>query len=325
MKHRMVFAAMAASVIIAGACADRDGGERLVTEPPSGGKPVVSYVTSGAVAVVDRRTHRLTPVTADASRSGISASIATGSSDVPPLQLTIGEPGIARSGGKAVFTFTDDAHHKHQMVLLYRSPGGPPAAVQHYTDGVLVNTTAYVWGKTSNGWVRTQSTMQSLRNGALVGTITYTTVPAKPGSTGGPIDMVMLDRAPVVSTMQKAVGAFAYGLAYALGPEDAKAQTYSFYDCRIYWLHYVGSAVALAAAASALGAAPELTPMLLSAFVSALTSTAIYEDQLLECIIAHQSLASGGFGGGGGAFWPDGKWDCFEGSYSAHCTTAFTV
>ena len=38
MKHRMAFAAMAASAIVA-ACADRDGGERLATEP-GGGKPV---------------------------------------------------------------------------------------------------------------------------------------------------------------------------------------------------------------------------------------------------------------------------------------------
>jgi hypothetical protein len=324
MKHRMAFAAMAASVIIAGACADQDGGERLATEP-SGGKPVVSYVTSGAVAVVDRRTHRLTPVTADASRSGISASIASGSKDAPPLQFSNGEPGIARSGGKAVFKFTDDAHHQHAIVLLYRSPGGPPAAMQHYTDGVLVNTTAYVWGRTSSGWVRTQSVMQSLRNGALVGTYTNTTVPTKPGSGGGPIQTVMLDHAPVASPLQKAVGAFAYGLAYALGPEDAKAQLYNFYDCRIDWLHYVGSAVVLAAAATALSAAPALTPILISAFVSALTTTAIYEDQLLDCILSHQTLASGGFGGGGGASWPDGKWDCFDGSYSAHCTTAFTI
>lgn len=324
MKHRMAFAALAASAIIAGACADRDGGERLMTEP-SGGKAMVSYVTSSSAAFVDPRTHRLTPVTADASHTGVSASISAGSISTTAFQLSDNDPGIARTGGKAIYKFTDDSHHQQAIVLLYRSTGGPPAAMQHYTDGVLVSTTAYGWSRTSSGWLRTQSVMQSLRNGVLVGTYSTATAPAKPGSGGGPVETVMLERAPVASPMQKAVGAFAYGLAFALGPEGAKAQTYSVYDCRIDWLRYVGSAVVLAAAASAIGAAPVLTPILISAFVAALTSTAIYEDQLLDCILSHQSLASGSFGSGGASTWPSGKWDCFDGSYAAHCTTAFTL
>ena len=324
MKHRMAFAALAASAIVAGACEDREGGEHLFTEP-SGGKPVVSYVTSRSAAVVDPRTHRLTPVSVEATGRGISASIAGASSDAPPLQVSNGEPGLAKTGGKAVFKFTDDARHQHQIVLLYRNTGGPPAAMQHYTDGVLVTTTSYAWGRTGSGWVRTQSVMNSLRNGTLIGTYTTTTVPTKPGSGGGPIQTVMLDHAPAVSPLQKAVGAVAYGLAYALGPEEAKAQTYNFYDCRIEWMHYVGSAIVLAAAGSALAAVPAATPLLISGFIAALMTTAIYEDQLLDCILSHQSLASGGFGGGGGASWPDGKWDCFNGSYAAHCTTAFTL
>ncbi|HMI58661.1 MAG TPA: hypothetical protein VK511_11460, partial [Gemmatimonadaceae bacterium] len=111
MKHRMAFAAMAASAIIAGACADQDGGERLMTEP-SGGKPMVNYVTSRSAAIVDPRTHRLTPVTADASHDGVSASIAAGSVSTTAFQLSNNDPGIARTGGTAIYKFTDDSHHK---------------------------------------------------------------------------------------------------------------------------------------------------------------------------------------------------------------------
>jgi hypothetical protein len=322
MKHRMAFSVMAASAIVAGACADRDGGERLMTAP-SGGKPMVSYVTSSFAAIVDPRTHRLTPVTADASHDGVSASIAAGSVSTTAFQLSDNDPGIARTGGTAIYKFTDDSHHKQAIVLLYRNTGGPPTAMQHYTDGVLVSTSAYGWSRTSTGWVRTQSVMQSLRNGVLVGTYTTATVPAKPGSGGGPVQTVMLERAPVASPMQRVVGAFAYGLAFALGPEEAKAQNFAFYDCRLEWLRFAASAFVLAAASSAMAAAPALTPILISTFVSALASTAIYEDQLLDCILSHQGLASGGFGGG--ANWPPGKWDCLDGSYAAHCTTAFTL
>jgi hypothetical protein len=324
MKHRMAFAAMAACAIIAGACADQDGGERLMTEP-SGGRPVVSYVTSSSAAIVDPRTHRLTAVTADASHDGVRASISAGSVSTTAFQVLDNEPGVARIGGRTIYKFTDDSHHVQEIVLLYRSTGGPPAAMQHYVDGVLVSTSAFGWMRTSGGWLRTQRVMQSLRNGVLVGTYTTATAPGKPGSGGGPVQTVMLEHAPVASPLQKVVGAFAYGLAFALGPDDAKAQTFSIYDCRLEWLRYVGSAVVLAAAGSAVGVAPALTPILISTFVAALTTTAIYEDQLLDCILLHQGLAAGGFGSGGASTWPSGKWDCFDGSYAAHCTTAFTI
>ena len=246
MKHRMAFSAMAACAIIAGACADQDGGERLMTEP-SGGTPVVSYVTSSSAAIVDPSTHRLTAVTADASHDGVRASIAAGGVSTTAFQVLDNEPGIARVGGRTIYKFTDASNHKQEIVMLYRSTGGPPASMQHYIDGVLVSTTAFGWMRTSNGWLRTQSVMQSLRNGVLVGTYSTATAPQKPGSGGGPVQTVMLEHAPVASPLQKFVGAFAYGLAFAMGPEDASAQTYSVYDCRLEWLRYVGSAVVLAA------------------------------------------------------------------------------
>jgi len=323
MKYRMAYAALAAGVITAAACADRDGGQRLSTEP-SGEAPVLKYVSSRTAAIVDPKTHRLEPVAADATRRGISASITAGSNDEPPLTVSNNAPGVARTGGTAIFKFTDDAKHQHAIVLLYRSGGGPPAAMQHYTDGALVSTSAYAWAKTSSGWIRTRSLLQSVRNGALVGTYTTTTVLPKPGS-GGPAQMVMLDRKPVVSPLRKSVGAIAYGLAYAMGPQSAKAQLYQIYNCRIEWMRYVGASAVLAAAAVAVSAAPALTPFLVSAFISALATEGIFEDQLLDCIINHNGLVLDGSGAGGGASSGPMTWDCLEGSFAAHCTTPFTL
>ncbi|HEV7705204.1 MAG TPA: hypothetical protein VGO46_12970 [Gemmatimonadaceae bacterium] len=322
MKHRMAFAAMAACASIAGACADRDGGDRLMTEP-SGGQAMVRYVTTSGVGIVNPRTHRLESVSLPAPQ-GVSASVNGGSGVDDAMQISSTAPGVARTGGKASWTFTDDTKHVQKIVLLYRAGGGPPAAMQHYTDGALVSTTAYTWGRTSMGWVRTSSLMQSVRNGVLVGTYSTTTVPTKPGSGGGPIQTVRLDRAPAVSPLRRAIGSVAYALAFAFAPQDATAQFY-FYACRLEWLRYAGAAALLVGAGSALAAAPEFTPLLLTAFIGALTTAAAFEDVLIDCMLAHESLATGGFGAGGGSTWPSGKWDCFEGSYAAHCTTAFTI
>jgi hypothetical protein len=215
----------------------------------------------------------------------------------------------------------------HKIVFLYLA-GGPPSAMQHYTDGVLVSTTAYTWARTQLGWVRTRSYMQSVRNGSLVGTYTTTTVPVKSG-TGGPIETVRLERAPAVGPVQKTLGALAYALAFAFAPQDATAQFY-FYNCRQEWLKYGGSAALLSAAAVALAGAPELTPALASTFVSLLFATAALEDLLIDCMLKYDSVSSGGFiyggsGGGGSAGWPPDKWDCFLGSFASRCTTNWVL
>jgi len=56
------------------------------------------------------------------------------------------------------------------------------------------------------------------------------------------------------------------------------------------------------------------------------------EDLLIDCMIANDTVASGGFGGsggfasGGGTGGAGGGYnDCLEGSYAAHCTTPFTL
>jgi hypothetical protein len=243
------------------------------------------------------------------------------------MQIESNAPGIARTGGRASWSFIDDAKHVQKIVMLYRTGGGPPAAVQHYTDGALVSTTALAWARTSTGWVRTRSYLQVVRGGALAGTYTTTTVPARPGTGGGPIQTVRLDRAPAVSPMQKALGSVAYALAFAFAPQDATAQGFYFSECRQEWLRYAAAAAVLAGASAAIAAAPEFTPALLTAFAAALATTAALEDALIDCMLRHDSLSSGGFsaGGGSGGAWPPGKWDCLEGSYAAHCTTAFTI
>jgi hypothetical protein len=321
MHHRIAIMAIAAAALISGACADQNGGRRLATEP-SDTNPVVSYVTTGSAAVFNPRTHRLEAVTSAHGQSGVSASIAGGSITSEGLQVASYAPGVARTGGRASWSFTDDVNRVHKIVMLYRT-AGPPSVMQHYTDGVLVSTTAYTWATTQLGWVRTRSYMQSVRNGALVGTYTTTTVVAKTG-TGGPIETVRLDRAPAVSPVQRTLGALAYALAFAFAPQDATAQGFYFYLCRQEWLKYGGSAALLSGAAVALAAAPELTPALLTTFIGLLATTAALEDLLIDCMLKYDSVSSGGFGAGA-ATWPPEKWDCFEGSYAAHCTTAFTL
>ena len=165
--------------------------------------------------------------------------------------------------------------------------------------------------------------MQVVNKGALVGTYT-TTSPIRPGTGTGPVDMVRLDRAPRVSPMQRVFGAAMYGLAYAFAPQDATAQGLSMYRCRVEWLRFSSAAIIVFAAGSALSAAPVLTGILLSSFVSAITSAAIAEDALLDCILNHSQLTFNSFSGGGAGVATD-KWNCFGGSFSAHCTTAWTV
>jgi hypothetical protein len=328
MQHRIAIMAIAAAALIIGACADQEGGTRLATEPGST-NPVVSYVTTRSAAVVNPGTHRLETVTSKPGRSGVSASVVGASVSDAGLQVPSYAPGVAGTGGRASWSFIDDAKHVQKIVFLYRVTGGPPAAMQHYTDGALVSTTAYAWGRTQLGWVRTNSYMQVVRNGILVGTYLTTTAPAPPKTgTGGPISTVRLDRAPVVSPVQKTLGTLAYALAFAFAPQDATAQGFYFYACRQEWLRYAAAAAVLAGTAAAIVAAPEFTPAIATAFVAALATTAALEDALIDCMLRNDSLSSGGFSssaGAGGAAWPTGKWDCFEGSYAARCTTAFTL
>jgi hypothetical protein len=326
MQHRIAIMAGAAAALIVAACADQNGRTPLATEPGDT-NPVASYTTTGVPAIIDPKTHLPVDVTSGAWRGGVSASVVASSVTGEGLQVASNAPGVAPTSGHASWTFTDDAKHVQRIVLLYRI-GGPPAAMQHYIDGVLVSTTAYTWAKTQTGWVRTRSFMQSVRNGNLVGTFTTTSTPAKPG-TGGPIQTVRLDRAPAVSPLQRTLGGVAYALAFAFAPQDATAQGFYFAACRQEWLRYAAAAAVLAGAAAAIAAAPEFTPAIITAFAAALATTAAMEDLLIDCMLAHDSVSSGGFGGGGfggagGGGAPPSK-TCFEGSYAAHCTTAFTL
>lgn len=329
MQHRIAVIVIAAAALIGGACADQDGGPRLATEPRVG-TPTVRYVTTRSAAIVNPVTHRLEAVTAGRIPDGVSATIVGSTVTSYGMHVDPYEPGLAPSAGQASWTFTDTLKHVHKLVLLYRTGGGPPAAMQHYTDGALVSTTAYSWLKTSIGWLRTRSYMQSVRNGALVGTYTTVTTLLTVNTGTSPAQPVRLERTPAESPLQRTLGTVAYALAFAFAPQDATAQGFYFYDCRQEWLRYGVAAALLSGAAAGIAAAPELTPVLLTAFIGALGTTAAAEDLLIDCMLAHESVASGGFGsggygGGGGTGGTGGGSDCLEGSYAAQCTTAFTL
>jgi len=332
MQHRTAISAIVAAALIVGACSDQAGGNPLSTEPATA-PPAATYVTTTSVAIVNPKTHRLETVTTHTAPAGVSASIAGGTTTYNGMQVFPNEPGVAPVAGHGSWTFTDTLKRVQNLVFLYRTGGGPPAAMQHYTNGVLVSTTAFVWGKTTQGWVRTRSYMQSVRNGSLVGTYTTVTSIAPSGTGTTPVQPVRFDRPPVVGPVQHALGTVAYALAFAFAPRDATAQFY-FYDCRQEWLRYAGAAALIAGAGAALAAAPELTPVLLTGFIAALATAGAMEDVLIDCMLAHESVASGGFGTGGFSFGGGGggtgsgsagDTDCLEGSYAAHCTTPFTL
>jgi hypothetical protein len=331
MHHRTAVIAIAGAALALAACADQEGESRLFTEPGNA-TPTLSYVTTSSAAIVNPKTHRLESVSAASTPAGVSASIVGSTVTSSGMQVGSFEPGVAAAAGAGSWTFTDSLKHVQKIVLLYRTGGGPPAAMQHYTDGALVSTTAYSWMKTSTGFLRTRSFMQSVRNGTLIGTYTTTTNLPKSPLNPGPVQTVRLVHPPSVSPVQRTLGSVAYALAFAFAPQDATAQTYYFYSCRQQWLRYAVAAALLSGSAAAIAAAPELTPALMTVFIGALGTAAAAEDALLDCMLENNSLASGrtggagGFASGGGTGGAGGGYDdCLQGSYAAHCTTPFTL
>jgi len=334
MKHRIACAAMAVCVVIAGACADRDGGDGLMTGP-SGGNPMVRWVTSSSAAIVNPKTHRLEAVTSPLpSGGGASASVASGVGDGAPLQVPNGSPGIETRSGYIGTGFTDASKHQHALIFLYSPTGGPPAVMQHYVDGALTSTSAYSWQRTSTGWTRTQTVLRAVRNGALVGTYTTTTVPAKPGS-GGPASVVRLD-VPRSNGLRQAIVRATYALALVFAPNEANAQLLfpvwpAVGACFQEWMKYAAAAATVVYIETLIDAAPILTPALAMQFIGAAVLLGAAEDLLLNCMLAHQpgpfhydGSGAGAVGGAGGGGLPASK-ECLAGSYAAHCTTAFTL
>jgi len=334
MKHRMAIAAIAAAALIIGACADRgDGASRLFTEPGGeGGKgdAQVSYVTTGRASVVDPRTHRLRTVTPNAtSAGGVSASIAAGGTG-SLLLVPNGSPGVAKTSGYFAMRFTDQALHKHTVVLLYSLFGGPPAAIQHYIDGAIASTTTYSWQKVSTGWLRTASLTREVRSGALVGTYSTTTTIAPTGGGGGPAIPVRLEHQPQPNGVQRMLNSVAYSLAFTLAPQDASAQIVSpaISACLQEWLKYAAAAGVIVGIEVLIAEAPVLSAFLAAQFATALALLGAAEDMLLKCMISNQPgtfMFFGGAGGGGGTGSGGGDSDCLAGSYAAHCTTPFTL
>jgi hypothetical protein len=334
MKHRMAIAAIAAAALVIGACADRgDGASRLFTEPGGeGGKgdAQVRYVTTGIASVVDPRTHRLQPVRQTAERSdGVSASI-TASGTGSLLLVPNGSPGIAKTSGYYVMRFTDQALHKHTVVLLYSLFGGPPAAMQHYVDGAIASTTIYSWQRVSTGWVRTASLTREVRAGALVGTYSTTTTIAPISGGGGPAIPVRLEHQPEANPVRRMLNSIAYSLALTLAPQDASAQIVSpaIGACLQEWLKYAAAAGVVVGVEVLIAEAPVLSAFLAAQFATALALLGAAEDMLLKCMISNQPgtfMFFGGAGGGGGSGSGGGDSDCLAGSYAAHCTTPFTL
>jgi len=331
MKHRMALAAIVASALIVGACGERDGeGGRYSTEPVAGGPNSVAsgvhYITTGVAEVRDPRTGRLLKVPPAASASThASASVVAGSGSGEAMQIPFSSPGLASKGGTSVASFTDDANHHHVLALLYSGIGGPPAAIQHYVDGSLVSTSAYTWQKTPTGWLRTHSLLQVVRNGTLYGTYTTNTTSTVPSKPGGPAQPVRFDHAPAVGPLQQLIGRVAYGLAFALAPQDASAQAGIFVGpCKQDFLKYSAAAAIVVGITVTIGEVPIITPLLISQLISSLALLAGTEDLLLDCVVGHMQMFGNSGGGGGGQSQPPPA-ICLQGSFAPQCSTPFTL
>jgi hypothetical protein len=333
MKHRIAFAALAAATLIAVACEDPDGGaRRLATEPgvQTAGQEV-QYRSTGSASVVGAN-HQLQSVAPAPSAPGASASVVAANGVVGTMTLNTDEPGIATSGGRRNSSFVDATKHRHTISMLYDISGGPPVAVQHFVDGDLVSTSAFAWKRTSAGWVRTRSYLQAVHAGTLYGTYATTTTPVGGGGGGGGTQpMLRLEHPGGPSTMQRMIGGAAYHLAFIFAPQDATAQSLALRPCLQQWLRYAAAAAVVTGLEIVIADAPVLTPLLITQLGAALALLGAAEDALLDCVLAHQPIplvdnwsgtnGAGGSGSGSGT----GGWDCLQGSYAAHCTTAFTL
>lgn len=327
MMHRMAVAAVAASALLAGACADSDrGGSALSTEPEQ--QSGMHYFTSGAATVVDPHTGKSIAVKAMASSVGASASIVAGSGTGEAVQFATSAPGLGNGGGTATMSFVDVANRHHMLAILYSRIGGPPVAIQHYVEGNLVSTSAYNWQLTPTGWVRTRSLLQAVHNGKLYGTYTTNTTPVRApgGGGGGPAQPVRFEHPPITAPLQRMFGAVAYGLAFALAPQDASAQAKLFITrCLPDFLRYSAAAALVIGITVTIGEAPFLTPLLTMQLGGALSALAATEDLVLDCVVGHMQFSGmRGIGSGAGRSSPPPA-ECLEGSYAPQCSTPFTL
>lgn len=335
MKHRIAVAACAAATLIAVACSDSEGTtRRLATEPGTSAPGQQAHYSSRGIAAVVGANHQLQSVAPPSSSPRPNASIAAPTDEASALTLATNEPGIATTGGRRNSSFVDGSRHRHIISMLYAANGGPPVAVQHYIDGKLVSTSAFSWNRTGTGWVRARSLLQSVRDGRLYGTYSTTTSTSPVGGGGGTKPTVRMSQPVAPNGFQRAIGNAAYHLAFIVAPQDATAQSLALGACSQYWLRYAAAAFVVVGIEAIIAEAPILTPALITQLGAALALLGAAEDQMLDCVLSHQpiplfdnwssGMGTGGGGGGSGGGSGSTK-DCLEGSYAAHCTTAFTL
>jgi hypothetical protein len=301
--------------VVVGACSE----QRLTAPQPE------RYITTSTMSVMNPKTHQLEPVNINPATSGISASYVGGGTDNAVL-IASGAPGIATTAGHISTSYVDTAGHAHKVIFLYRVGGGPPAAVQHWRDAVLISTTAFSWAHISTGWYMSQSLTRMLSQGTVLGqyslasTYTQTTVPCSRTVTTNCVPAGTVMGKPRISPLRRVLGYAALGLANACAPADALAQAgFHFYDCGTEWLIYFAAMTALYGAA---GTAPDGGVIVLAGMYAGAVAAL---KQLVDCMVAADNRASGGFGsagaGAGGA--AETTADCDNGGYGGNCPMAY--
>jgi hypothetical protein len=291
------------------------------------------FVTTTQLSMLNPKTHAMEVVPQEQTNR-VMASIVTGGTTQDVAVIPTSARGISQGGsGSLVYDFKDSTGRMHHSVLLYGG-SGPPMAVQAYMNKKLISTTALTWTRTSGGYYNSKSVMRVVNPNTggqvgeytQIGELTTTTKPCNPKLTDncGPQQTVRR-----VSPIQKAIGLAVYGLAKACA-STAAAQgcSYCFSECFQWWLIWAYSFGQVYSAAAADLAVP-------GAAMAALTQigfASIALQGLVDCMVKADSRARGfssagtGMGGGGtGGGAPASDKTCLEGSFAAHCTTAFTL
>lgn len=193
-----------------------------------------------------------------------TATVRSGVAQLEEIGAVVAET-RRRADGRRVLTLVDAGGSRHELVLV-DSPGqGPPAAVRHFRDGVLLLEGAYRWEPRDGGWLLRERTVAVHAAGQPVLRHRRT------------IEAMELARRPGPRELLAALAGGVSGLV--LAPE---LQAQNFSGCGSEWLEYAAASGALVAAANLAIASP-LNPAAWSALFTALSVWERALTNLLNC------------------------------------------
>lgn len=228
---------------------------------------------------------------------------------------------------RRVVTFRDESGNTHHLVALYDDDGGPPRAIQHYLGNELYRVTAMKWERRSGVWMQRRLLAREIRDGSLL---------LQADARAGELQVAERPASPLGA---RVLALLAAGIAHTFAPSEARAQYY-FRECWDAYSDYVSATATLTATIIALELAAESGVggaalfALRFAYVAALARACTAEMGLFICVDNARERERVQNDDHDGSYRPTGggrksrsqsKADCLEGSYAAHCQTAFAL